>query len=345
MEGLEFLDEAETVNKLIPELKAKGIEAIIVVVHEGGFQTGVLNDCKGISGAIVDIVNKLDKSVDFVISGHTHQPYNCVINGIPVTSAFQYGQMLTDIDLELDPVSRDIIKKKATNLVVDPKGAKDAVQTALISHYSPLAAVQENRVIGKVVAGGISRKPNAAGEAPLGDVIADGQLAATATADTGNAVIAFMNIGGIRADLVPLENGDVTYGQTFTVQPFGNSLVTMSLTGEQIDQILEQQWLNQPQPRILQVSAGFSYEYDDRKPAGERVEITSIKLNGKPIDPKASYRVTANAFLADGGDGFKAFKQGQNRLGGAQDLDAFEAFLKKSQPLTVGKQDRIIRVY
>lgn len=346
---LDFHDEADTVNALIPELKKRGIETIVVLIHEGGTQVpsnSPINSCTGISGPIVDIVSRMDDAVDVVISGHTHLPYNCVIDDKLVTSAFSFGRLVTKIDLTIDRKTRDVVSMAADNRVVTRDVPKDSFLTALIAKYQAIAAPLENRVIGSITAD-ITRSNNPAGESALGDVIADAQLYATTPADLGGAVIAFMNPGGIRADLTyagsPNGEGDgnVTYGEMFTVQPFGNNLVTMTLTGAQIKAVLEQQF-NNPSPganRILQVSTGFTYTWSLSAPIGDKV--SNMMLNGVPIDPGASYRVTVNSFLADGGDNFTTLVQGTNRLGGAVDTDAFEMYFAAFSPVAPGPQNRI----
>lgn len=347
---LNFLDEADTVNALIPELKAKGIETIVVLIHEGGVQSSPApyNGCVGISGPIVDIVNRFDDEVDVVISGHTHQPYNCTIDGKLVTSAFSFGRLVTKIDLTIDRETGEVTTMAADNRIVTRDVVKDSFLTALVNKYNALVAPIANRVIGSIT-GNITRTTNAAGESALGDVIADAQLYATADPANGGAVIAFMNPGGIRADLnyagSPAGEGDgnVTYGESFTVQPFGNNLVTVTMTGAQIDALLEQQFVGcgQTSNRILQVSNGFTYSWSSSAPACNKVDPTSIKLNGVTLDPAGSYRVTMNSFLADGGDGFTTFTLGTDRLGGAVDTDALEAYFAVFSPVAPGPMNRI----
>src|ERR1700761_3805737 len=252
--GLEFRGEAETVNALIPELKARGIEAIVVLIHEGGYPTGDYNECPAISGAIVDIVKKFDKAVDVVISGHTHQAYICEIDGRLVTSADKFGTLVTAIDLKLDPVTRDVISAKAGNPIVRTTLAKDSEQTALIASYEKVAAPIANRRAGTITAT-LSRVPNFTGESVLGDVVADAQLAATRSEKDGGAVMAFTNPGGIRTDIAMKNDGAVSYADMFAAQPFRNRLVTLTLTGAQIREMLEQQWRDPARPRILQVSS------------------------------------------------------------------------------------------
>jgi 5'-nucleotidase len=351
--NLEFLDEADTVNALVPKLKAKGVESIVVLLHEGGAQVAPApyNGCVGISGAIVDIVNRMDPEVDAIISGHTHNAYNCVLNGKLVTSAASFGRIVTGVDLTIDRATGEVTSMSANNVIVTREVPKDMAMTSLIARYNAIVAPIANRVIGSITAD-ITGTANAAGESALGDVIADGQRLATAPADLGGAVVAFMNPGGIRANLTYASgtagegDGNVTYGEMFTVQPFGNNLVTMTLTGAQIDTLLEQQFDN-PAPgqnRILQVSNGFTYAWSASAPVGDRVDPASIAINGTTIDPAASYRVTVNSFLADGGDNFAVLKLGTDRLGGAVDTDALEAYFAANSPVAPGPQNRITRV-
>jgi 5'-nucleotidase len=342
--GMEFKDEAETVNALVPELKARGVEAIVVLIHEGGYPTGDYNECPGISGAIVDIVKKFDRAVDVVISGHTHQAYVCEIDGRLVTSGDKYGTIVTAIDLKLDPATRDIVSARADNVIVRTNSyASDPEQTALLESYEKLAAPIANRRAGSIVET-LSRTPNDAGESALGDIIADAQLAATKADSQGGAVMAFTNPGGVRSDIIKKDDGAVTYADVFASQPFRNQLVTLTLTGSQIRNMLEQQWLDPKRPRILQVSKGFAYAWDGAKPFGERVAADKMTLNGAPIDPAASYRVTVNNYLSVGGDGFTALKDGTAQQVGVYDADALYAYFQANSPITPVKSDRIARV-
>ena len=348
--GLQFADEADTVNALIPQLRAQGIKSVVVLIHEGGFGTGSLASCSGVSGPIVDIVARLDAEVDLVVTGHTHQAYNCLLNNrdgkpVRVTSSGQYARNLGDIDLTIDTRSKDVSAVSATILSTGTTTAEDPALTDLVAHYDNLAEVPKSRVIGTITQA-ISRSNNAAGESALGDVIADAQLAATRDAGTGQAVVTFMNPGGIRADLPFNAGGLVTYGDAFTVQPFGNSLVTMTLTGAQIKTLLEAQFSGCNGQggfdRILQVSAGFQYAYTAAAACNNRV--AAMTLHGAVLDPAAAYRVTVNSFLADGGDAFGVLVQGTRRLGGAVDTDAFEAYLlAHPDGVAPGPQNRIVR--
>jgi 5'-nucleotidase len=349
--SLEFKDEAETINALVPEIRAKGVETIVVLIHEGGAQTGLYNECKGASGALFEISSQLDSAIDVVVAGHTNAAHVCDIGGKLVTSAASFGRLVTDIDLKIDAKTGHVLSMQGKNVIATRDVAKDADQTTIITKYDALAAPFANKVVGSIAAD-LTKTPNPAGESSMGDVIADAQLAATAAAP-GNAVIAFMNIGGVRADLIQAQStggeapGQVTYGEAFTVQPFGNTLMTITLTGAQIDAALEQQWTmsgGAEKAAILQVSKGFSYTWDSTKPIGERIDPATIKINGVAIDPARSYRVTMNAFLADGGDGFSTFKSGTERVAGGLDLDAFLALLAQSSPLPAPALDRVSRM-
>ena len=352
--GLQFADEADTVNALIPQLRAQGIKSVVVLIHEGGFASGNLASCAGVSGAIVDIVARLDAEVDLVATGRTHQAYNCQLpkrDGKPVrvTSSGQYARQLGDIDLTIDTHSKDVsavvVTILSTNAGTGSTTVEDPALTDLVAHYDSLSAVPKARVIGTITQA-ISRINNAAGESALGDVIADAQLAATSGASTGHAVVAFMSPGGIRADLPFNAGGQVTYGDAFTVQPFGNSLVTLTLTGAQIKTLLETQFTGCNGQgsfnRILQVSNGFQYHYTAASACYSRV--TSMAINGAAVNPAAAYRVTVNNFLADGGDAFGVLVQGHQRLGGAVDTDAFEAYLLAHPGgVAPGPQNRIVK--
>jgi 5'-nucleotidase len=340
--GLEFRDEAETVNALVPELKAEGVEAIVVLIHEGGQPTGDYNECPGISGPIVDIVKRFDHAVDIVVSGHTHQAYVCNIDGRLVTSGDKYGTVVTAIDVKLDPSTRDVISARADNVIVHTSLASDPAQAALLQAYDKVAAPIADRRAGSVTAT-LSRVPNFTGESVLGDVIADAQLAVTHAENKGGAVIAMTNPGGIRTDIEKKGDGTVSYADVFASQPFRNQLITLSLTGAQIKAALEQQWTDEKRPRILQVSKGFSYAWDGTKPSGERVDAGSMKLDGAPIEPAKDYRVTINNYLALGGDGFVAFRVDGPKQTGVYDDEALFVYFQAHSPIAPAPPVRIMR--
>ena len=354
--GLDFKDEADTVNRLVGILKTKGVKAVVVLVHEGGYPavSTEYNGCSGISGPIVDIVERTRDEVDLFITGHTHQAYNCVIDGRVVTSAASNGRLVTRINMEVSRKTKDVTSISAENVIVTQTVTKDPAITALIAKYNAFAAPLANRIIGSITADFV-RGASRGVESNIGRLIADAMLDATDDPNTGNAQIAFMNPGGIREDFLVSDiaageaPGEVTFGEMFIVQPFGNAMVTMDLTGTQIDAALEAQWIGvNPVPgnKLLQVSEGFTYSYSaavaaDPANAGNVVDINTIMLNVVPIDPTGVYRVTVNSFIADGGDQFPVFVEGTNRLGGAVDTDALEAYFLAHSPLTPDPVARI----
>ncbi len=355
--GLEFRDEVQSVNKLVRQLRReRKIETFVVLIHEGGqqnapFANGFMdvNRCDNFSGAIKPIVEGFNTEVDAVVSAHTHQPYVCTFNGIPTTSAASFGRLITEIEMRIDGRSGDVEFIHAANRIVTRDVPKDAKQTALIDKYNAISAPIANRVVGSITAD-INRVATPAGETPLGDVIADAQLAATSPTDFGGAVVAFMNPGGIRADLVYNNTaggeapGEITYGELFTVQPFSNVMVVKTMTGTQIDALLEQQFNNPGvgQNRFLQVSNGFTYSWSASAPIGSKV--SNIAINGVAVAPAASYRVAMNNFLADGGDGFTVFRLGTDQLGGEIDLDAAASYFMDNSPVAPGPVNRITQI-
>ena len=406
--GLTFNDEAATVNALVPKLRAQGVEAIVVLVHQGGFQnqitgggsqpitsdingcTGDLKNADGTDSDIRAIVKQLDNAVDLVISGHTHSAYNCSVNTvdvkgsnlsnavttarptgipnkigrlIPVTSSSAFGRLLTEIDVTINPNTRDIVAVSPHNVLVDRTDTTIVADIAanpqvrdVVASYKAAVSPLANSVIATITAG-MSESANTAGEMQAGDLIADAQLQATQPASLGGAQFAFMNAGGVRSPgfVVPTTTPpttypyNVTYGNAFTVQPFGNSLVTMTLTAQQIKDVLEQQFNGcngQTAQRIMQISNSLSYTWDSTGTCGTRITQVAytptdltvypplvtgnteyIVFGGVVQDPSKTYRVTVNNFMATGGDGFTTFIGGTGVQGGAQDIDALVAYL------------------
>ena len=279
-----------------------------------------------------------------MISGHTHQAYVCEIDGRLVTSGDKFGTVVTAIDLKLDSATRDVVSARADNFIVRTGDlCRGSRQTALLDSYDKFAAPIASRRAGSITET-LSRAPNDAGESALGDIVADAQLAATSAEANGAAVIAFTNPGGVRTDIPKQEDGAVTYADVFASQPFRNQLVTLTLTGAQIKDMLEQQWLDPRRPRILQVSKGFNYAWDGAKPYGDRVAADRMSLNGQRIDPAMSYRVTVNSYLAVGGDGFTVLKEGTAQRFGVYDVDALYAYFQANSPIAPAAAGRIARL-
>jgi 5'-nucleotidase len=346
--SVRFRDEIETIDEQVAILKKEGVEAIVVLIHEGGLPTsdkGDVDACPGISGPIVEIVEGVDDSVDAFVTGHTHQAYNCVIDKKRVTSAKSYGRVLTTLDMVLDPETGDVRSIEARNHPVTRDIEPHERLAAHIATYQKLVQPLAERKVGMITEA-LSAKVGDNGASELGRIIADAQLEATQGEDAGRAQIALMNPGGIRASIeyegeTAEDKGVVTYEELHRVQPFGNTLVTMSLTGAQIEKILERQWKDQAHPKVLQVSHGFSYAWDPDGKPGDRVDPKTIQLDGKTLDPKATYRVTVNSFLATGGDGFETFSEGTDRTGGPLGLDALVDYVARHSPVEPVEKARI----
>jgi 5'-nucleotidase len=363
--GLSFLDEADTINALVPRLKQRNVSTIVLLLHEGGIQNAPfsrgfmdVNKCENFTGPdLLDVVNRLDPAVDVVVSAHTHQPYICNLNNRLVTSAASFGRAITSIDITIDRKLDKMVSATATNNVVTQTVAKDPGATEILTRFKAIADPIGNRVLGTITADihsarGTVNGTNAAGEQPMGDVIADGMLEATKPADFGGAVAAFMNVGGVRSSLLfsqisgGEQPGEVTYAEAFAVQPFGNTLVVKTCTGQQLYDVLEQQFENPAagQQRVMAVS-GITYSYTRVVPVGtKRVTDGSLKIGGVVVDKAAGYRVAMNNFIADGGDGFSVFKSCTAPLGGDVDIDAFARYLKAHSPVAPPALNRITRL-
>ncbi|AKA05380.1 5'-nucleotidase [Streptomyces noursei ZPM] len=372
VKGLTFHGEVETINKYAKVLDRQGVKAIVALIHEGGMpaSTSYNGNCDspgpgaGISGPIVDIAKRVSPQVDALVTGHTHQSYTCTIPdpaGHPrtVTSAASYGRLYTDTTLTYDRRSHDIVRTAvhgphAVNHVVDRTQPKAPDMTSLIGRWNKLAAPIADKPVGYISAD-INGRGAGTPEEPLGDLIADAQLAATQDPGKGGAQLALMNPGGIRSDLAYKASGGegdgvVTYAEAFTVQPFTNMTNVVDLTGAQLLAALQQQVSgpNEASPKILQISHGLTYTLDMTKTGAARVVADSVKLNGAALDPAKTYRVAMNEFLAGGGDGFPALKQGTNKYVGPSDLDALTAYLTAhstpTSPLAPSAADRITLV-
>ncbi len=347
--GLRFLDEAETVNRYAAELAGRGIHAVVVLIHQGGY--GAPDGAKPITGPIVEVVSRFGPEVDAVVSGHTHQGYVGRITrragGAPVVvaQAHSSGTAFAEFDLLLDARSGDVAATDARVVrtfhqadAADPLTAvePDARVAEIVARAEAAVAPLAARVVATAAAP-VTRARTPAGESALGALVADAHRAAT------GADIAFTNPGGLREDLPA---GPITYARLFAAQPFGDSLVTLSLTGDEIRRLLEAQWQTgpdgRPVVRILPVS-GLAYVFASDAPAGRRVSDLRLE-GGTPVRPDAQYRVTVNSFLAEGGDGFSLLREARERRVGPEDLEALASHLGRlPQPVTVRPPGRIRR--
>lgn len=346
IQGLSFGDEAAAINRSSTLLQRLGVKAQVVVIHQGDSTVGANgpNDCNLAANGPLSAINAaVSANVDAIISGHTHTQYNCELPDPrgqlrTVIQSLSFGRLLSVLDLKINTKSGDVQRdaSTATNEIVTRTVTPDPAVQAIVTEAVTKSAPIGNRQVGTITAN-IVRAAAPSGESPLGNLIADSQLAATTSA---GAQIALMNPGGVRADLTFAPDGVVTYSEAFTVQPFSNILQTLTYTGAQIDQVLEQQWLpNNGPTRILQPSATLHYTQTLANPIGDRV--SNITINGVAVDPAATYRVTVNNFLAAGGDSFTVLTQGTNVTGGPIDLDAFTAYLTANSPVAPPATDRI----
>jgi 5'-nucleotidase len=344
--GLAFMDEVETIHSLVTQIRQQGVEAIVVVIHQGGFQgDGGEDDCNDFTGPIVDIVKEAHPAVDLFVSGHTHRHYLCRVDGRPVTSTGTAGRFYTDISARLDRVSGDLTVVDFDNVPVTQDIPPATDVEGLVSRYRSLVEKVSGQVVGTII-GDFTKDQDSAGQSLLGALIADAQFAATRDEGEGGAHFAFMNSGGIRSNLLYAatgseQDGEVTFAEVFSVHPFGNNLVTMTLTGEQIFSLLEQQWSGTKGRNMMMPSEGFSYAWRRGAEPGTRVDRSSVRLNGDPLDPAGGYRVTVNSFLAEGGDGFTIFAEGTDRIDGKADVDALQDYLELNSPLSPAELDRI----
>jgi 5'-nucleotidase len=367
LQGVTFADEADTINALVPRLKAQGADAIVVLIHQGGrTDTRIAPDpsgCTGLGGGVRPILDRLSPQVDVVVSGHTHWAYVCDYAALNparpflLTSAGVFGELVTDITLEIDPAAHRVVAKRARNVIVQSPGYSNArgnlVYQPAFPLFQPRADVAEyvaryvaaskdfiQRPVGKLA--GLVERPGGDGSnkgGTLGNLVADAQLAATRKA---GAQIALMNVFGLRAPsmIAPAPDGSVTFGQIYAVQPFANDLVTQTLTGAELKAVLEQGFDADQPIQFLSVSQGFSYAVDMARPAGNRV--VRMTLNGVPIDPQGDYRVTTNSFLAAGGDSFSVLTKQRDAAIGMTDLAAMEAYLAGATPRPVPSEERAV---
>ncbi|WP_409288045.1 bifunctional metallophosphatase/5'-nucleotidase [Peribacillus sp. SCS-37] len=327
--GLRFTDEIQAVNRYVAELKKQGVKSIVVLAHNPGVSG---TNGENAAGELVDIATGIDDEVDVIFGGHNHAYMNATIDNKLVVQSYSYGTAFSDVDLQIDPKTKDIVSKKASIVTTFHEGIEpDPEIKKMIDNYEQKVEPIVNRKVGSTSVN-LTALQNANGESVLGDLIADSQRNATKTD------IAFMNPGGIRSDI---NQGDITWGEDYTVQPFNNELVKMEMTGQQIRDLLNQQWGKNT--TMLQIS-GLVYTWDGNMPAGQKVVNIQLR-DGTSIDPNKTYTVTANAFLAGGGDSFTVFTQAKNKVVGPLDVDAMVDYIQSlSSPFSYKTDDRIQRV-
>jgi 5'-nucleotidase len=345
---LEFVGEVEAANAAAADLRRRGVNTIVVLIHEGVRwpPTGPA-DCTNVAGRIVPIVQGLADDIAVVVSGHSHEPYTCDIDGTLVTSAYSYGRLVTDIDIVIDRASGRVISKTAVNVPVT-REIRDARGTAIMERYRPFALEIGRRQVG-TIAVDLTRVPDDAGETSLGSVVADAMLDATRAPAQGGAQIAFMNRAGLRTDLVRGDDvprgtpAPVTFADVFSMMPFGNTIIVKTLTGDAIVALLEQQFdtFGAGRHNILQVSRGFSYAYDPQRARGSRIDRASLRLDGQAVEPSGRYRVAMSDFLWGGGERFTAAASGTDPVATGVEIDMFLDYLSRHSPLGPASTGRV----
>ncbi|MYM65815.1 bifunctional metallophosphatase/5'-nucleotidase [Pseudoduganella sp. FT55W] len=330
--GLEFVDEADAINRQLPELRKQGVGVFVVLIHQGGRTIDKFDqqDCANLKGPITDVVKRLDPAIRVVISGHSHQGYLCKVDGRTVTQSDMGGHVMSRIKLTVDTETNTVRNVSAMQEVMVPgTWPADPALDAYLKKARERSTAALAQPIATLAVPSVKRGKDHARESALGDLVADSMLYA---GRPFGAQIALQNPGGIRQDLETAAGNRVTLGHAMAVLPFGNTMVAMNLRGSQIVELLEEQWIGGRDAKrgLLQVSEGFWYEWDPAQPEGRKIVPGSVKLNGMPLQMESQYRVVTNNFLAEGGDGFPAFTKGSNRAPtGVRDLDALTSYLIK----------------
>ncbi|RJY10011.1 bifunctional metallophosphatase/5'-nucleotidase [Aurantiacibacter aquimixticola] len=334
--GYTFLDEAETANRFARELVADGADAVVLLIHEGGYVDDrfVLDACPDLSGPIVPIVEALDPAISLVVSGHSHNSYICNLTrpgGEPVllTSAGRYGGFVTQIVMTVDPTADRALSVTGRSVAVTEPAVLHAEAAAIVARYAEAVRPVAERAVGPIAASGAAGRDCL--DSPAQAFIADAYL--DMAREAGEPVdLAFVNSGGVRTDLSGAADGVLTYGELSAMAPFGNAVTVLSLTGGEIAELLEGQWCDEGGlasacESLLVPSDALRYTVDRAAPAGERV--AGITLAGQPLDLQRTYRVATNSFLAGGGDGFSIFTEARDPKIVGFDIDGIEAYVAR----------------
>ncbi|MDR7268864.1 5'-nucleotidase [Pelomonas saccharophila] len=347
IKGIRFADEADTLNALVPQLKAEGAQVLVAVMHEGGVQGqgAGANDptyaCPTLTGRVQDIAKRLDPAYAIIIGGHTHQAYTCKIDGRLVVQAGSYGGWITESHLKFDAAGKVIAAQAVNHPVLQSAYAPNAALAALVAQAAALTEKARNKPVA-TLARGASRFPkDPHGDAVLGNLIADSQLAYARK--QGPADVAFINQGGIRAELVVEPGKPTTMSDLLAIQPFGNDIVALTLTGQQLWDILQRQLpKGDASPRMLQPSSTLRYRW--RKGMDGVPQLGEVLVDGQPLNRTRDYRVVVNNFLSEGGDEQGGFKHGRDRAVLGTDIDALVDMLSHNpKALDEAAPGRIVR--
>ncbi|MEI8157973.1 MAG: bifunctional metallophosphatase/5'-nucleotidase [Burkholderiales bacterium] len=328
--GLRFADEADTLNALVPELHAAGAQVLVAIMHEGAMFDGAANDpsyeCAGLKGRGVDIAKRLDPAYAIIISGHTHQAYTCKIDGRLMVQAGSFGGWLTESRLTLDANGAVLDAQAINHPVLQGIYAPNPAFVALVQRAAALTTAARNKPVANLTRGATRAATAPFGDSPLGNLVADAHLAYAKK--RGAVDIGMTNSGGIRADLTVEPGRTVTLSDLFAIQPFGNDLITLTVTGAQLREMIRRQLPKRPGAAVLQVSNNLRYQWSQAE--GADAVLESITFEGKSLDLARDYRVVVNTFMAEGGNDLNVFKQGRDRLTVGPDIDAFEEWLREN---------------
>ena len=328
--GLRFADEADTLNALVPELRAAGAQVLVAIMHEGAMFDGSANDpsyaCTGLKGRGVDIAKRLDPAYAIIISGHTHQAYTCKIDGRLMVQAGSFGGWLTESRLTLDANGVVLDAQAINHPVLQGIYAPNPAFVALVQRAAALTTAARNKPVANLTRGATRSATAPFGDSPLGNLVADSHLAYARK--RGVVDIGLTNSGGIRADLTVEPGRTVTLSDLFAIQPFGNDLIALTITGAQLRELIRRQLPKRPGATVLQVSSNLNYQWSQLE--GADAVLQSVTIDGKPLDQARDYRVVVNTFMAEGGNDLNVFKQGRDRLTVGPDIDAFEEWLREN---------------
>lgn len=330
-ETLKITDEAEAINKYTAELKEKGIESIVVLAHNPATQTGYTD-----SFDASRIAEQIDDEVDVIFAAHNHVKVNRVVDNKLIVQAYSYGSAFSDVELTIDPSTGDVTSKSAEIITVYQNDyTPDPNVAEIMDKYEAQVEPIKAQVVGESLSTlekGYPTVTSEFGDNGLGNLIADGMK------DAMDADFALMNGGGVRS---PLEAGEITYGDLFAVQPFGNVLNKATLSGADLRVILDEQISDRGLDYHI---SGFkyTYTYDDAAKTGKVQDI--LLPDGTPIDPATEYTVVVNNYMY--GNIKTSFgKLSSNMEVGPVDLDATVEYVKSlPSPIDYKSEGRITRV-
>ncbi|MFD7321726.1 bifunctional metallophosphatase/5'-nucleotidase [Streptomyces sp. NPDC059875] len=366
--GLRALDQAQTIDRYAKELRRRGVEAIVLNVHEGGSPksaaTSGYDVCDSAYGPVIELAKKVTPEIDAVVTGDWHSRFNCMVpdpagKPRPVVEAGNHGALISEINLSLDPKTGEVLRDRtrSVNHAVTRDVAPDREVQKIVDHWAARGAERFAQPLATQT-GSFTRTPNAAGESTAADLYADVQYWNANRTPDGRADLALIaaqpaqGSTAVRGDLPyakgshPADaDGRILYGESWNVYGYGNPVLTVSVKGRQLDAILEQQWQKQPNGTVksapLAVSRNVSYRYDPARPVGDRVSPRDVLINGRPLDPERTYRVAALAYTVIGADGYSAFAGYTAPVRDGADHESFVDYLRAHKKISPAPLNRV----